>query len=239
MKTIKITISKETGMVYLDKTNLGRDLENLQRKLKFVFEDEFVDGNARLEYKVGGHRYHIPTTKVGESYTVPVKNVMTKEGQVEMQLVVVQLEQDEEIPVFKSNIFYMVCNKSINAQEEAPDDYEYWLDIIQEKLAEMDNIDLDANRVEGGVEVEISKKDGTTKTVMVYDGPQGERGPQGEQGIQGPQGNTGERGETGPQGIQGPVGPQGPAPDMTNYYTKIETDTAIATAIGDAIEGEY
>ena len=122
MDKIFIKVNKKTGMVFLDNTIIGRDMENLQQELIFTFEDEFVNGSARLEYKVGKNKYHIPMTKEEESYTIPIKNVITKVGKILMQLVIVQVAENEEIPVFKSNVFEMYCGKSINANEEAPDD---------------------------------------------------------------------------------------------------------------------
>lgn len=153
MDKIYINVEKKTRMISLTKTKIGNDLENLQQELVFKFTDEFVNGSARLEYKIDSDRYHIPMTKDGESYIVPIKNIITKEGKIEMQLVITQVAQDEEIPVFKSNVFYMYCDRSINAQEEPMDDYEYWLDVIEEKLAEvdealdeLDNVDIDASK---------------------------------------------------------------------------------------------
>lgn len=76
------------------------------------------------------------------------------------------------------------------------------------------------------------------------------RGPQGEKGDTGPAGPQGERGESGPAGPQGPQGPQGetgpqgekgetgPAPDMSDYYTRAQTDEAIAAAVTAALNTE-
>lgn len=58
-------------------------------------------------------------------------------------------------------------------------------------------------------------------------GPSGLRGPQGIQGERGPQGLKGDKGE---QGLQGIPGKDGITPDMSNYYTKSETDYAIVSA---------
>lgn len=186
MDKIYINVEKKTRMISLTKTKIGNDLENLQQELVFKFTDEFVNGSARLEYKIDSDRYHIPMTKDGESYIVPIKNIITKEGKIEMQLVITQVAQDEEIPVFKSNVFYMYCDRSINAQEEAPDDYEYWLDVIEEKLAEIDeaieevnNIDITSQRVEDGVEISITNKDGETTKTVLKDGIQGKDGDSG------------------------------------------------------------
>lgn len=98
-------------------------------------------------------------------------------------------------------------------------------------------------------------------------GPQGVQGPQGDpgpQGIQGPKGDTGDTGPQGPQGekgadgtvsfdqltpeqiemLKGPKGdtgeqgPPGPAADLSNYYTKQETDSAISNAVVSALNTE-
>lgn len=190
MDKIYIKVDKKTGMVYLDNTVIGRDNENLQQELIFSFENGFVSGSPRLEYKIANNKYHIPMKIDGENYKTPVKNILTKEGRVEMQLVVVQIAQDEEIPIFKSNVFYMYCNKSINAQEEAPDDYEYWLDVLQEKIVEMDqaltevdNLNIDVNKIDTTTTVTLTKKDGTTKTVNILDGIDGQNGQDGQDGI--------------------------------------------------------
>ena len=205
MDKIYIKVDKKTGMVYLDNTVIGRDNENLQQELIFSFENGFVSGSPRLEYKIANNKYHIPMEIDGENYKIPVKNILTKEGRVEMQLVIVEQAQNEEIPIFKSNVFYMYCNKSINAQEEAPDDYEYWLDVLEEKiveideaLAEVDNLDIDANKVDTTTTIEITKKDGTTKEVEILDG---EKGDTGEQGIPGEKGDKGEKGDTPVKGV--------------------------------------
>lgn len=138
MKNIEIKVSRETRMVFLEKNIIGNDGENLQEKLVFSFKDEFVNGQARLEYEIDGEKYFAILTKVGESYEIPIKNVITKEFQINMQLVITEGTNDNEIPVFKSNVFYVFVNKSINAESEEPDGYTQWLDIANTKLNTID-----------------------------------------------------------------------------------------------------
>lgn len=241
MDKIYIKVDKKTGMVYLDNTVIGRDNENLQEKLIFKFTDEFVNGQARLEYKIGSTKNYIVLSKENNTYTMPIKNVLNKEGKIEMQLVITENEIDGEIPVFKSNVFYLYCNKSINAVDEAPDGYELWieqanakLNLMDQALTEVDNLNIDVNKIDTTTTVEITKKNGTTKTVNILDGEKGENGTDGQdgitptigengnwyigdtdtgkpsRGIQGEQGIQGVQGEQGIQGIQGETGPQGP-----------------------------
>lgn len=183
MNEFIVKVEKSTRMVDLPKNVIGNDMENLQEKLIFKFTDEFINGQARLEYKTGSTKNYIVLLKENNTYTMPIKNILTKEGKIEMQLVITETSETEEIPVFKSNVFYLYCNKSINAVNEAPDGYELWietanakLNLMDEALAEVDNLDIDANKVDTTTTIEITKKDGTTKSVEILDGEKGERG---------------------------------------------------------------
>lgn len=183
MNDFIVKVEKTTRMVDLPKNVIGNDMENLQEKLIFKFTDEFVNGQARLEYKIGSTKNYIVLSKENDTYTIPLKNVLTKEGKIEMQLVITETSETEEIPVFKSNVFYLYCNKSINAVNEAPDGYELWietanakLNLMDEALTEVDNLEIDANKVDTKTTVEITKKDGTTKSVEINDGENGADG---------------------------------------------------------------
>ena len=85
-------------------------------------------------------------------------------------------------------------------------------------LQETDNIDIDVNKVENTATVSITKKDGTTKSVQVFDGDKGDKGDKGEKGDTG---SIGPQGPQGPQGIQGPMGPQGKAFTISKTYSSI------------------
>ena len=197
MKNIEIKINKQTRMVKLSKTTIGNEGESQQYNLNFTFEDEFVDGQARLEYQIEGQeKQWIPLEKSVESYVLPVLNVLTVQGQINMQLVID--ENENTMPVFKSNMFYLYCNESINAVNKAPEGYELWIEQANAKLNEVENIDIN---IEDSV-VTVYRRDGSTKSEDVRgpEGPEGPVGPQGEQGPEGPQGIQGEKGERGDAG---------------------------------------
>ena len=138
MKNLEIKISKSTRMVDLERYSIGNDSENLQEKLIFIFKDEFVNGQARLEYEINGVKNYIILDKENETYTMPIKSVLLTEGEINMQLVIDEAETSDGIPVFKSNIFTLHCRESINADEEAPEGYEVWLTKADAKLNEVD-----------------------------------------------------------------------------------------------------
>lgn len=138
MENINIKINKLTRQVNLSKSVIGNDGENLQEKLIFEF-DNFVNGTARLELiKQGETASYIMLTKVNETYELPVRSVITKAGKLNMQLVITEGTDDEEIPIFKSNQFYVIVNSSINAQIEEEEEYPQWIDVANTKLNEID-----------------------------------------------------------------------------------------------------
>ena len=174
MENLEIKVSRKTRMVDLPRQFISVEGENLQSKLVFTFIDEFVNGQARLEYEIKGNKNYMLLDKESETYTIPVKNVITKEGQIDMQLVITEGTDEEEIPVFKSNKFYLYCNSSINAVEEAPDGYELWIEQANVKLNQINNIDVN---LENNI-LTVTKKDGSTQSQNV----KGEKGDKGDAG---------------------------------------------------------
>ena len=176
MKDIKIKISKETRQVDLSKYVIGNDAENLQGNLVFTFTDEFVIGQARLEYETSDTKAYLPLIQEEETYKMPIKSVITKQGQIYMQLVITEGIDEEEIPIFKSNVFYVVVNESINAEIEQPDEYQTWIEIANTKLNQIDNLNIEVEKVDNVSTLTITKKDGTTNSVEILDGEKGEKG---------------------------------------------------------------
>ena len=187
MQDFNITVSKSTGEVWLNQYTIGRDSENLQKNFVFDFSDEFVNGQARLEMSIDGQDSWITLTKDNdnETYYVPIQSAVTKCGKIFMQLVITEGEIEEGIPIFKSNVFYVFVDESINAEIEQPEEYPTWIEIANEKLNEMDNLDIEATKEDDTTTIIITKKDGTEESVEVKDGADGERGPQGEAGPAG------------------------------------------------------
>lgn len=176
MKDIEIKISKETRQVELSKYVIGNDAENLQGNLVFTFTDEFVIGQARLEYETSDTKAYLPLIQKEETYVMPIKSVITKQGQIYMQLVITEGIDEEEIPIFKSNVFYVVVNESINAEIEQPDEYQTWIEIANTKLNQIDNLNIKVEKVDNVSTLTITKKDGTTNSVEILDGEKGEKG---------------------------------------------------------------
>lgn len=185
MENIEILINKSTRQVNLSKSVIGNDGENLQENMVFFF-DEFINGTARLEIcKTNNEKSYVMLEKIGETYQLPIQSVITKGGRLNMQLVITEGSNEEEIPIFKSNIFYVIVNSSINAEIEEDEEYPQWIDVANTKLNELDNIDIDVEKVNHTATITITKKDGTEEIVNIYDGEKGDTGAAGSPGQNG------------------------------------------------------
>ena len=70
----------------------------------------------------------------------------------------------------------MVVNESINAEIEQPDEYQTWIEIANTKLNQIDNLNIEVEKVDNVSTLTITKKDGTTNSVEILDGEKGEKG---------------------------------------------------------------
>ena len=169
MKEFEIKITKSTRYVDFvnDNEKVGNIGENLQSMLIFSFTDEFVNGQARLDYTINGESQYVFMQKVGETYQTPVTSQLTQNGSIDLQLVITEGTDENEIPKFKSNVFYLPFGKSINAEIEQPEEYEEWIDVANTKLNQVDNVDIDITTIDEVTKVEITRKDGTKKEATV------------------------------------------------------------------------
>lgn len=183
MKDVIIKIYKDSS-VYTENGTLGINYENIQGKLVFEFVDEFVDGTAYLEFERKFEKGLIPMNKVGKTYEIEIKSSLLKEiGNIELQLRITQDEVPNGIPVYKSKVFTLEVLDAINATSEIPDEYPEWIDLANEKIKEMDNLNVTTERVEDGVDIVLTDKKGNTTRTEVKDGAPGPVGPQGEPGA--------------------------------------------------------
>lgn len=139
MKDKVITVNSKTSEVFFDNGVLGIDNENLTGNLIFRFSDEFIDGTARLEIQIGDNKSYTMLSKEDENYTLPIKNFLTKTGKVYMELVITSGTDPENPIVWKSNIFYLIVNKAINAEIEQEEGYIQWIDEANARLNKVDS----------------------------------------------------------------------------------------------------
>lgn len=141
-KNIVITIDAQSGIATVNRDIIGAVGENLQGQFIVEFKGtEHVAGICWLEIKNGVDKGYIELSPKGRIYVAPIKSGITNyTGKIEAQVRITQSYADDEIPIFKSNVFSLKTLESINALEEIPDEYPDWITIVNAKLAEIDNI---------------------------------------------------------------------------------------------------
>ena len=173
-KDIIITANSKTSRVDLPTSRLGLNGENLQGNIIVKFSDEFVNGNAILEIQRDDEKYYLTMQKENESYYLPIlSSLLTNPTTIIMQVRITEGTSITDIPIWKSNKFYLKVDESINAETTIPEEYPEWIDIANSKLNQIDNLDIDAEKIDNITTVTIEKKDGTEKIVEILDGEKG------------------------------------------------------------------
>lgn len=204
MKDLIVTINRNNRQVDLSKSTIGNDGENLQGNIIFRFSNEFVNGQARLEYIIDNVKRYIFLGKYENEYRTPMSSVLMKNGLIDMQLVITEGVDEEDVPIFKSNVFFVNCNKSINAEIEQPEDTTSWLDMANTKLNQADNLNISTTPIQNGVQIETTSKDGETTSTEVINGIDGKDGYTPVKGVDyfdGKDGANGKDGYTPQKGI--------------------------------------
>ena len=183
-KDIIITANSKTSRVDLPTSRLGLNGENLQGNIIVKFSDEFVNGNAILEIQRDDEKYYLTMQKENESYYLPIlSSLLTNPTTIIMQVRITEGTSITDIPIWKSNKFYLKVEESINAEITIPEEYPEWIDIANSKLNQIDNLDIDAEKIDNITTVTIEKKDGTEKIVEILDGEKGNKGDTGDKGA--------------------------------------------------------
>ena len=143
MNDVIININEKNGVAYKKICNqkLGNQHQNLQNKLKFEFidTDNIPKGIAWLEYENDGNKNYALMEEYEKGYQIDIKSCLLISDHVEVDLKITQEENPNGIPVFVSSIVKFEVERTINAEEEEPDQYPSWFESANAKLVEFDN----------------------------------------------------------------------------------------------------
>ena len=119
---MKITIYQNRE-VYKEESKIGNDSENKVETLEFEFPEEYRDFTKYIEFQIKGEKY----TDIIENNKYEITRAIAKQGKIKTQ-VVLRKSIENDVLVFKSNVFELNVSKSINATENIPDEYPTWAD---------------------------------------------------------------------------------------------------------------
>lgn len=177
---IIISVNAKTGEIYKSAPVLGINGENVTGQIIVeFFNGAFVDGTAKLDIQRGEETGYVEMTKdaVTKTYRLEIKSsLLAVVGIIKMQVNITQTKKGEEIPVFKSKVFELNVEESIEASAVIPEEYPTWIETANAKIAEMNALMDDMEqKVESGY---FNGKDGK-------DGKDGANGADGANGKDG------------------------------------------------------
>lgn len=179
-KDIIVSVNAADGSVYTNARSLGINGENLGGQIIVeFFNGEFISGAARLDIQRGNETGYVEMTKNADTktYRLEIKtSLLAVVGIIKMQVNITQTKKGEEAPVFKSKVFELNVEESIETSAVIPEEYPTWIQTANAKIAEMDALMDDMEqKVESGY---FNGKDGK-------DGKDGANGADGANGKDG------------------------------------------------------
>lgn len=140
MNDVIINVNEKTGVAYKKICNqkLGNQYQNLQNKLKFEFLDidNIPKGIAWLEYENDGNKNYALMEEYEKGYQIDIKSCLLVSDRVDVDLKITQEENPNGIPVFVSSIVKFEVKRTINAEDEEPEEYPSWFESANNLLNE-------------------------------------------------------------------------------------------------------
>lgn len=139
---MKITIYQNRE-VYKEESKIGNDSENKVETLEFEFPEEYKDFTKYIEFQIKGGKY----VDLIENNKYVITREVAKCGKIKTQ-VVLKKNTENDVMIFKSDIFTLTVSNSINATESII--HEVGIDLIEkivtknsEQDARLDTLEAD------------------------------------------------------------------------------------------------
>lgn len=168
MITNNITFNTETRKLkHRDYDFLGVSGENEIEQIVFKLS-AFIKGTGIVEIEkstIEGNKEknYIELEQKDDSYVLVIKNSLLDVAKpVNMQLHITQ----ENVEVFKSDIFEMQVKKAINATETIPEQYPKWIDVANAKIAKIDRLNSDFEKLKQDVETAEKQRNADVTTAI-------------------------------------------------------------------------
>lgn len=119
---MKIIID-ENREVLKETNKIGNDSENKVEVLEFEFPKQYTAFTKYIEFQIKNEKY----VDLIENDQYVITRSIAKYGKIKAQ-VVLRNSLDNDVAVFKSNIFDLKISNSLNATEDVPTEYPTWID---------------------------------------------------------------------------------------------------------------
>ncbi len=144
MKNLEIQVNSKNNQILKSSDILGISSENLQGKIIFK-PVPFVDGACRLYIENKGT---ILMEKEEDCYTLDILSSLLTEPSLDICFKITEPQNEKGTPVFCSKIIHLKVLDTIDSDEEIPDQYPTWIEILDSKIAELEALEEDVEEAE-------------------------------------------------------------------------------------------
>lgn len=160
------------------------ELEVNVTKIEFEFDEDMQDMVKEAYFTLNNHSYKVIIQN--NECNIP-SEVLTQKGNIEIGVVCFEVQDEETIKRYNPSPVYISTwsgslKEADNTEPITPTDKEQIEQQLLDISNEMDNLNIEAEKVEHTTTITITRKDGTSYDVQVLDG---EKGEQGEPGVPG------------------------------------------------------
>lgn len=127
--------------VYKENSKIGNDSENKVETLEFEFPEEYKDFTKYIEFQIKGEKY----VDLIENNKYVITKEVAKYGKIKAQ-VVLKKTIENDVMIFKSDMFILTVSNSINATESLVN--EVSIDFIEKLVSKNNEQDSRLNTVE-------------------------------------------------------------------------------------------
>ena len=183
----KITINSNNRRFNVDSIVVGYLQENKVESILFEIPEQYKNFGKKACFSNGTITFSKLFDDISSNVLTFTKEI-TQFKNLWMTIEFFYLDNEEEIIARTSKLHIIIEDAVICDDDVSPDDPKVTiLDELIEKVGvaikEADNLNVEATRIDDGVNIAITDKKGNVKITKVNDGQRGEQGPQGEPGA--------------------------------------------------------
>lgn len=144
---------------------------------KFEFSEEITNEYVKEAYFTLGNSTYKQII-INDECSIP-SEVLAKKGTVELGVVAFLVENETEIkrynpsPAYFDTLVGSLKDNAENSEPITPSEIEQYEQELNNALAPLENIDIDAEKVGNKTTVSITNRENVTKNVDIYDGDSG------------------------------------------------------------------
>ena len=157
----------------IDRTLVNEKEINVS-KCEFVFSEEIPSDYVKEAYfTLNGTTYK--QLLFNNECDIP-NEVLEKKGTIEIGVVAYEIQNEQYVkrfnpsPCYQDTLVGSLKDEFENSEEITPSDKEQIINTLNDGLNQIDNLDIEAEKVGTTTTIIITKKDGTTETTQVLDG---------------------------------------------------------------------